>query len=90
MSGEHRKILSFFTFRRVIVPVVLGLSVAAFLFIKDFDKETFDTLNWTLYSTLWLGVSLLLMIIRDVAYMWRLRILTDYSMGWRKAFEVVM
>lgn len=90
MASEHRRILSFFTFRRIIIPVILGLGVALFLFIRDFDQEQFEAMNWTIYSSVWLVVSLMLMLTRDIAYMWRIRILTGYSLSWRKAFQVIM
>jgi len=90
MAREHRKLLKFFTFRKVIIPVIIGLGVASWLLYRGFDRETFIGLKWTYHSTIWLSVAIMLMAIRDIAYMYRLRVLTDKKISWRNCFQVIM
>ncbi len=121
---------------RVIIPIILGLGVAAFLLYKNLNsvrfekvengkgnyvwsdsnnngfadlnnekefifsengnynkityKEILASINWTWYSTFWLAMALLMMATRDVAYMYRIRILSNKELSWRRAFDVIM
>ncbi len=90
MDSQHKKIRDFFRFRRIIVPMVLGLGVATFLLLRNFDVEAFREVNWRPRSYFYFFMSLLLMVVRDAAYMYRLRVLTDGQLSWRRSFEVIM
>lgn len=90
MSEHHIHILKIFKFKRVIIPVILGLGVAAFLVFRNFDADPFYKIHWTYYSSLWIFIALLLMCTRDAAYMYRIRLLTDKQISWRHAFDVIM
>lgn len=90
MDADLQKILRFFQFKRIIIPLLLGLGVASVLLIKDFNKDAFLDIHWSVYTFLWLFVALILQAIRDIAYMYRLRILTDKRISWRHSFDVIM
>jgi uncharacterized protein (TIRG00374 family) len=90
MDTDLQRVLKFFQLKRIIIPLVLGLGVAAFLVYRDFDKDAFLDIPWTVYTFLWLFVAILLQAIRDLAYMYRLRVLTDKRISWRHSFDVVM
>ncbi len=90
MTEDHKKVLRIFKFKRVIVPVIIGLGVASFLVFRNFNLEPFRKINWTYYSTLWLIIAVVMMFTRDVAYMYRIRLLTDKRLSWRRAFDVIM
>ena len=125
--------------RKIILPVFLGLAVAAFLLYLNLtdtryeevldgscanyawvdanndgipnysDEEEFefvgecqgnyrlrtyqDTLsdiNWTWTSTFWMVMALIAMAMRDVAYMYRIKVLTDNVLSWFQSFRVIM
>jgi uncharacterized protein (TIRG00374 family) len=82
--------LKFFQLKRIVIPLVLGLGVASVLLIKDFNKDAFLNIHWSVYTFLWLFIALCLQVIRDLAYMYRLRVLTDKQISWRHCFDVVM
>ena len=42
MLNEHRKILKQFSPGRIILPILLGLGVAVWLFLREFDPEAFE------------------------------------------------
>ena len=90
MDLQQKKILAFFRIRRIVVPVVIGLGVATFLLVRSFDREAFQQITWSSESYFHIFLSLLLMVVRDVAYMYRLRVLTDWQLSWRRSFEVIM
>ncbi len=53
-------------------------------------QDILTGINWTWISVVWIFASFLLMLVRDVAYMYRVRLLTDNAISWRKSFDVIM
>ncbi len=90
MTDSPTKLLDFFTFRRVIIPILLGLGVASYLVYQSFDAEVFRNIQWFYTTFLWLFIALCLMAVRDLAYMYRIRLLTDKHLSWRRSFQVIM
>lgn len=90
MSETRSRVLRIFKFQRVIIPVILGLGVFLFLEFRDFDAEPYYNINWTYYSYLWIFMAILMMVTRDLAYMYRIRLLTDKKLSWRHSFDVIM
>ncbi len=78
--------------RRIVYPMLIGLGIVAFLFYREFDPAVFqnNTIHFTAYSALWLSLALLCIIIRDIGYMYRLRVFADYQLSWRQAFRIIM
>ncbi len=90
MPSRHRQILRFFSLRRISIPVIIGLAAATFLFIRDFDNEIFSGIQWAKYPVLWLMLVPVLIIIRDLAYMYRIRLLTGGELSWKRSFQIIM
>jgi glycosyltransferase 2 family protein len=90
MPSRHRQILRFFSFRRISIPIFIGLSVATILFVRDFDSNLFANIQWAKYPALWFLLVLVLIATRDLAYMYRIRLLTDGELTWKKSFQVIM
>jgi uncharacterized protein (TIRG00374 family) len=90
MTEHHKKVLKIFKFKRVIIPVVIGLGVVAYLVFRNFDPKPFYDIQWTYYSSLFIFIAILLIFTRDVAYMYRIRLLTDKQLSWRHSFDVIM
>lgn len=53
-------------------------------------REVLGGIQWTWVSVVWIIVALLMMLLRDAAYMYRIRLLTDRAISWRKSFDVIM
>jgi len=132
-----------FSWKRVLIPVLIGLGVATWLLISHLNQVTFEAvsdgsgpyiwmpsgadsvvnlsdttafvlretaelapgtptyvrgtaadalgnINWTWYTTFWLLMALLTVAVRDLGYMYRLRVLTDQQLSWRQCFDVIM
>lgn len=90
MSATANKILAFFTFRRIALPIIIGLAVASFMVYANFDIDVFKNIDWAWSIVFWLFIAVLLMGVRAIAYMYRLRILTDNQLSWRRSFQVIM
>jgi uncharacterized protein (TIRG00374 family) len=90
MASQQRKILNLFSFQRIIIPVVLGLAVIVYMILNDLTKSDFASIQWEWYSIFYLLLAFAMMIIRDVAYMFRIRLLTGKFLSWRKSFDVIM
>lgn len=90
MLHNPSKLVKYFNFRKIIIPVLLGFGVAGFLVCQNFKVEVFQNIQWTSYTFIWLIMVLCCMVIRDLAYMYRIRILTDQQLSWRRSFQVIM
>ncbi len=90
MQTDDGVILKNFRAGKIFFPVILGLSAAMYLLLRKFDVEAYRQIQWTWHSTGWICVALLMMGIRDYAYMIRIRVLTDNFLTWRNAFNVIM
>jgi glycosyltransferase 2 family protein len=90
MDLHHKKILSYFRLRKIIIPILLGLGVASFLLFRNFDARAFTNINWVWQTYMYLFLAVLMMVLRDLGYMYRIRILTDKQLSWRRSFDVIM
>ncbi|MBU2650339.1 MAG: flippase-like domain-containing protein [Bacteroidetes bacterium] len=90
MVSDLRKVLRFFQLKRIIIPIVIGLGVAAWLIIRDFETEHLSGVQWSGYMVGWLLAAICLQAIRDIAYMYRIRLMTDKQISWRHSFDVIM
>jgi glycosyltransferase 2 family protein len=90
MQPDSRQLLRTFRPSRILLPILLGLGAATFLLSRSFDPVAFEKITWSWNSTLWIIMAFAMMVIRDWAYMVRIRALTDYELGWRNAFNVIM
>ncbi len=75
---------------KILVPIVLGLGMVLWLMFNEIKADTFSFLEWSVGAVFWIFVCFMMMAIRDIAYMWRVRILTDGKISWRNAFDVIM
>ena len=91
--AEHQKFQKFkksLSPSRIAIPILLGFGVAAWLLMKDFNADTFSFFEWSVAAVFWIFVSFIMMALRDLAYMWRIRILTHKKLKWYDSFQVIM
>lgn len=87
---EAPKALQLFSPKRIAITISIGLAVATYLVVKSFDVKHFEAITWTWRSTFWVFIALIMMACRDLAYMYRIRVLTDYQISWRHSFDTIM
>ena len=89
-TQEFNKVKS----NKIIYPVLIGLGVATYMLWTSFQKpgtmEAFELVQFTWNTLFWLIVALFLMVIRDIGYMIRLRVLTDKDFSWQQVFRIIM
>lgn len=135
MELQAKDILKTFRMRRIMLPIIIGLGVTAWLIISSFSKpifiktdhgkgqyewvdknmdshqqqeeyelakdghgdfvkmtykDTIRSINWSWYSSFWLLITFLSMVVRDFFYMVRIRVLTEYEITWAASFSVIM
>ncbi len=88
-NDEQQEVLQSIRISRVIFPILIGIGVVAYLLWQQFDPEEFAKIKWTGYALFWIGMSILLFIVRHIAYATRLRVLTKGEFSWLKCIELI-
>ncbi|MDR1683374.1 MAG: flippase-like domain-containing protein [Candidatus Symbiothrix sp.] len=78
--------------QRVVYPILIGFSVIAYLFYKEFDPAVFryGNIHFTDKAIFWLMLAFFCIIIRDVFYIIRLRVFSNNELNLRQAFRITM
>ena len=87
---NNNKILKQIKPSRVIVPMVIGLGVVFYMIYQEFDIKQFSALSIGYYSILWLVISVLMMLTRDIGYMIRLKILAGKDLKWKSVINIIL
>ena len=90
MQLKPEEILKAFRPGRILWPILIGLIVASYLLLRNFNAEAFREVDWSFQLVLWILVAIVMMVIRDLAYMYRIRVLTDNHLSWGQSFNVIM
>ena len=90
MSTKATEILNVIKPRRVIYAILIGLFTASWMLYSNFDPKVFSTVSWSWSSTFWIFMAILMMMIRDLGYIIRIRILSEGKIKWRDCFDVIM
>lgn len=86
---DQNDVLKQFSFRRILLPILIGLVVVLWMFFRDFDAEQLSKINWTFNSAFWLLMGAVFMIVRHFLFMYRLKVLTNHDLNWRQCFDLV-
>ena len=89
-ADSQKKLLDGVRPSRIVYPIIIGFAAVVYLLIKEVDSNTFSLIDFSWYSLFWICIALVMMLIRDLGYMVRLRILTDRTFSWRQAFRIIM
>jgi glycosyltransferase 2 family protein len=90
MSAKAQDVLNTIKPKRIIYPIMIGLAVAAYMLYSNFDAAAFKNITWTWQSSFWIFMALMMVVVRDLGYMIRIRILSDNKISWRNSFDVIM
>ena len=75
---------------KAIYPFLIGIGVVAYMLYREYDPDAFRLIDFTWISLAFLIVALFLMVIRDVGYIIRLKILSDNELTWLQTFRIIM
>lgn len=94
MSKEKSNPLGIFRFNKIIIPVVIGFGVGFFMIGREYQKnsEIFSSMAnmFNTYSLMCLIIAVLFECMREFMYMYRIRLLTDKQLSWKKSFQIIM
>ncbi len=74
---------------KIILPMLIGVAVVVYLMFNQFDIKEFNKITWGTHAFFWIGISVALLVLRHLAYAYRLRVLSDKVFSWKKAIELV-
>lgn len=75
---------------RIIVPILIGLGVSGWLLYRNFNAQAFSFVEFSWHTLLFIVIAFSMMFVRDVSYMYRLIVLTDYRINWKQAFNIII
>jgi glycosyltransferase 2 family protein len=90
LTEEQRNVLHSLRSSRVILPILLGLGAVAWLVLRNFDASKLRDINWSANTFMWIGLAILLLITRYMAFSVRMWILGQGHFTFRKCVELIM
>ncbi|WP_461489308.1 lysylphosphatidylglycerol synthase transmembrane domain-containing protein [Pontibacter sp. HJ8] len=88
MTLTKEQLTEKFSPRKLIIPMLLGLSVISYMLYQNYQPDQLQTLLQA--SPFWLGMAFLVLFIRDFGYIYRIRYITDKVLSWKQSFKVIM
>jgi hypothetical protein len=75
---------------KLLLPLAISLLVMAYLFYNNVKHNPFANVSFSAHMLNYFLLAILMIFIRDFAYMIRIRVLTNNEIEWRKCFQVIM
>ncbi len=88
-SEEQQEVLKSIRVSKIILPILIGIAVVGYLLWQQFDPIAFSKINWNGHTLFWIAASIILLIVRHIAYATRLRILSGGEFSWKKCVELI-
>jgi len=89
IENQDNKTLKSIKPSRIIIPILIGLAVVSYLIYKKFDSKTFESIQWDSFAFLWIFIAVLILVVRHLAYAYRLYILSNKSFSFLKCIELI-
>ena len=89
VTKEESTILQAFSPSKIILPTIIGIAAVLWLMYKQVDIEAVKEIKWTSHVTFWIGIAIVLLIIRHLSYAARLKTLADGHFSWWKSIELI-
>ncbi len=75
---------------RILLPILIGLGVSGYMLSRNFNADTFSFIDFSWQTFYYIFLAMLMMAVRDLAYIYRIIVLTDYQLSWKQAFNIIM
>ena len=89
MQGRS-KILKQIHPSRIVLPVIIGAGVGAYLIISENVFNSFQSISYSFCLFYWLFLAFGLLVIREIGYIVRIRILSDNKLSWLSATRIIL
>lgn len=90
IESERGRVVRSFRPSRIILPVLLGVAAVAYLFYWQFDSRQFRAIEWTWRTFAWIGLAVLVLLLRHLFYTLRLHTITGSVFSWRKCLKFIV
>lgn len=91
MDNNSKKILSAFSPGKIIIPVAVGLGVIIFLLLTNDEINLDKIVSHIGQANLgWISAAFLVLVLRDLGYIYRIRHLTNGELNWLAGFFVIV
>lgn len=90
MDEQTQSPLKQFSITKIIFPVLFSLSVAIFMIYREYDAEKIRSLFNQGVAWQFLFLCFAAMILRDFAYIWRMKLLSGGDLNWRSSFDLTL
>lgn len=74
---------------KIVYPIVIGLAVVSYMLYKEFDIKAFEQITFTWTSVFWLLVAVMCMLVRDLGYVIRIKVLSGDRLNWIKSIRII-
>ncbi|QDA60634.1 lysylphosphatidylglycerol synthase transmembrane domain-containing protein [Hymenobacter jejuensis] len=87
-NSQEQQLLDKLRPSRIVLPVLIGLSVVGFMFWRSYKPGDLAPLaNAKLH---WLAIMLVVLLARDLGYVYRIRHMSERALSWRASLDVIM
>ena len=90
-KGKKPKTLRVFSLWRILLPVLIGLTFIGFLVYRSWDNTNIEDFSLNDYPLFYwgIGLTLCLVIVRMLAYMYRIIVLSKGVLSFKQSFQVI-
>lgn len=89
-SLDQKKVFQILNVKKVWIPLLLGLGIVFYLFLTDPDIKASHLSLIKHGNLLYIFLAVVLVLCRDVGYMYRLRLLSNHQLSWAACFYVIL
>jgi len=94
LTTTSQKNFNLFSKKKIYFAISIGLIISGYLLYSEVKEsgihQIIDQIHWSLASTLFILLAILMMMTRDFAYMIRLRVITEKQLSWKQALKVIL
>ena len=80
----------YFSAKKLILPILIGMGVALYFFLKDFDVNAYQSIHWSFPTFFWLIAAACMIVTRLIGYAYRLIVLSNRNLNWKQASQIVI
>jgi len=74
---------------KIMIPVLIGAAVLIYFILNKIDWQEFSNIQWNTKMIFWVGMAILFLLIRHLAYAYRLRVLAQGAFTWLKCIQLI-
>ena len=87
-SSKSNKDSNSYNSKKIFLPIFIGVGVIVWLFVSEFEVESFKEISFTGQSILFILLGFFFIFGRDFGLIWRFKAMTDHQISWHQAFHI--